>query len=88
MEKPKRLPRGLAEERILKALRSACADRGRTLSLAELGEQTELSRGTVQEVITRLKKTGQVETRRDCPSAPGPKVLGVALKDPRSARSS
>ena len=82
MDQTRRLPRGLAEERILKALRWACAGHGKALTLAQLRQQTELSRGTVQEVVARLRKSGVVETRRECRDAAGARLLWVRLTDP------
>lgn len=83
----KRLRRGVAEERILETLRSARSDYRRALTLAQLREQTALSRGTVQEVIARLRRAGQIETYRECERAAGPKLLWVALTDPTSRRA-
>jgi len=86
VEKRTRLPRGMAEERILRTLRAARSNNGRQLTLAQLREQTELSRGTVQEVISRLRKAGRVETHRQRQGAEGPGLLLVEYTDPRIAR--
>jgi len=86
VEKRTRLPRGMAEERILRTLRAARSAHGRPLTLAQLRDKTELSRGTVQEVIAKLRKAGRVKTHRQRQRAKGPGLLLVEYMDPRIAR--
>ena len=81
VEKRTKLPRGMAEERILRTLRAARSAHGRPLTLAQLRDQTELSRGTVQEVIARLRKAGRVETHRQRQGAKAPGLLLVEYTD-------
>ena len=77
----KRLPIGVADERIMAALEAARRDGVEDLGVAELQAQTQLAIATLYDTLRRLANVGKVESRKVANDETGRPEVRIRLPD-------